>query len=152
MEFKVDFNALPKSRVRYYGGAVLLVGSLLLLIYSIKTFEIFYIVYSLFLSAMSFVHMYEGKGKSTTSLFGKRFLYIDEEKIEFKPQIFEESTVVYWDEIESVDFKTSKIIISTKNKQNVEIDYAKLSYEIVQRLKEVLRAIEKKKHLSEPSL
>jgi hypothetical protein len=96
--------------------------------------------------------MYEGKGKSTTSLFGKRFLYIDEEKIEFKPQIFEESTVVYWDDIESVDFKTTKIIISTKNKQNVEIDYAKLSYEIVQRLKEVLRAIEKKKHLSEPSL
>ncbi len=144
MELKVDLNAMPKSRIRYYVGIVLLISSFILLIYSIKEFEIFYIAYSLFLCAMSFIHIYEAKGKSSASLFGKRFLYVNEKKIEFKPQLFKKSTIVYWDDIVTVDYAATKVIINTKNKQNMEIDYGWFSYEIVQRLKKVLRAIEEK--------
>ena len=147
MEFKVDFNELPKSKNRYYLGFAMLLFSIILFFYSIYTSNLLLTSYFFFLSFMSLGHIYEGGGKSIHSIFGERFLKIDKEKIEFKPKSREKCESIYWNRIESIKFATTKFVINSKENQNTEIEYGKLSYTIVQQLKETLSAIGRQKEL-----
>ena len=94
---------------------------------------------------MGLRHIYEGRGKSINSIFGERFLSVDEEKIEFKEKSRKQSIVIYWDSVESIKFAATKFVINSKEKRKTEIEYGKLSYTVVQQLKETLSTIEKKK-------
>ena len=96
---------------------------------------------------MSLGHIYEGGGKSIRSLLGERFLKVDEEKIEFKEKSRVQSKSIYWNSIESIKFATTKVVINSKENQKTEIEYGKLSYTIVQQLKETLSAIGRQKEL-----
>jgi hypothetical protein len=145
MDFKIDFNELPKSRNVYYLGFAMLTFSIILLFYSIYTTSLYLILYFFFFSINGLRHIYEGSGKSINSIFGERFLSVDEEKIEFKEKSRKQSIVVYWDNVESIKFAATKFVINSKEKKKIEIDYGKLSYAIVQQLKETLSAIEKQK-------
>lgn len=145
MEFKIDFNELPKSKSRYYLGFVELFFSIVLFIYCIYTFNLLFISYFFFFSIMSFSHIYEGSGKSIKSIIGERFLKVDEEKIEFKEKSRKQSETIYWDNVESIKFATSKIVINSKENDKTEIEYGKLSYTMVQELKETLTTIGKEK-------
>ena len=147
MDFKVDFNELPKSKNRYYFGFVLLLFSFIILIYSIYTSNFLLTSYFFFLSLMSLGHIYEGSGKSMRSLFGERFLKVDEEKIEFKEESRGQSKSLYWDNVESIKFATTKIVINSKEDSKIEIEYGKLSYTVVQQLKETLATIGKEKEI-----
>jgi len=145
MELKIDFNKVPKSKYRYYLGFVMLIFSIIVFFYSIYASNLFFILYSLFFSIMSFSHIFEGSGKSINSIFGERFLKVDEDKIEFKEKSRRQSKTIYWNNIESINFATTKVVVNSKENQKIEIEYGKLSYVIVQQLKETLLAIEKQK-------
>jgi hypothetical protein len=145
MELKVDFNQVPKSKNRYYLGFVMLIFSLILFIYSIYTLNFFFISYFFFFSIMSFSHIYESSGKSINSLFGERFLQVNEEKVEFKEKSRKQSKTIYWDNIESIKFATTMILIKSKEDSKIEIEYGKLSYTTVQQLKETLSTLGKGK-------
>lgn len=147
MEFKVDFNELPKSKNRYYLGFVELIFAIILFIYSIYTFNLWFISYFFFFSIMSFLHIYEGSGKSINSIIGERFLKVDEEKIEFKEKSRKQSKSIYWNDIESIKFATTKIEINSKENDKTEIEYGKLSYTIVQQLKDAVATIGKEKEV-----
>ena len=145
MDFKIDFNELPKSRNVCYLGFAMLTFSIILLFYSIYTTSLYLILYFFFFSIMGLRHIYEGRGKSINSIFGERFLSVDEEKIEFKEKSRKQSIVIYWDSVESIKFAATKFVINSKEKRKTEIEYGKLSYTVVQQLKETLSTIEKKK-------
>jgi hypothetical protein len=145
MELKIDFNEVPKSKYRYYLGFVMLFFSIILFIYSIYTLSLFFILYFFFFSVMSFSHIYESGGKSINSIFGERFLKIDEEKVEFKDKTLKQSTTIYRDNIDSIKFATTKILINSKDDSKIEIEYGKLNYTKVQQLKEKLEIFGKEK-------
>ena len=147
MEFKVDFNELPKSKNRFYLGFVLLFFSIILFIYSIYTSSLLLASYFFFFSFMSLGNIFEGSGKSMSSLLGERFLKVDEEKIEFKEKSRMQSKSIYWNDIESIKFATTKIVINSKENDKTEIEYGKLSYTMVQQLKETLATIGKEKEV-----
>ncbi len=145
MNFKIDFNEVPKSKLRYYLGYILLMASLVAFVYSIYASNFYFIFYFFFFSITSLSHIYEGSGKSIHSIFGERFLKIDDIKVEFKEKSRKQSESIYWDNIESIKFVTTKVVINSKDKQKIEIKFEKLNYTVVQKLKETITAIEKQK-------
>jgi len=96
---------------------------------------------------MGLGNIFEGSGKSMSSLLGERFLKVDEEKIEFKEKSRMQSKSIYWNDIESIKFATTKIVINSKENDKTEIEYGKLSYTMVQQLKETLATIGKEKEV-----
>ena len=68
----------------------------------------------------------EGSGKSINSIFGERFLKVDEEIIELKKRV--ESKSIYWDNIESIKSSTSKVLINSKENDKTEIKYLRIIY------------------------
>ena len=145
MNFYVDFNEVPKSKKKYYLGFAMLFFSAVLFVYSFYTSNFLLTAYFFFFSIMSISHIYEGSGKSINSIFGERFLSVNKEKIEFKEKSRKQSVVIYWDSVESIKFATTKFVINSKEKRKTEIEYNKLSYTTVQKLKEILAAIEQQK-------
>ncbi len=153
MEFKVDLNELPQLnqfpnlKFRYYFGVLAIVFSLLLLLYNIHKFHFFFILYSFFLFILGLQLLYEGKGKLINALFGERFVKVNDELIEIKLKSRGKSEVLYWDNIQSINFAPSNITIITKDNRNVKIEYGMLSYTVVQKFKEALTTIAKEKNV-----
>ncbi len=145
MKYEINFNELPKSKYKLYLGYFSLSFSLILLYYSIQTLQTLPGLYFIFFFVQGISSLVEGKGKSINSFWGERFLRIDDEKIEYKLKSRKPATIIYWDDVENIEFSTSKVIIKVKGKDEEQIEYGEFSYSSVQKLKESINSIAKTK-------
>lgn len=93
------------------------------------------------------VHLIEGFGISISKLFGKAYISIEKENIIVKSSIFEKEQRIVWNEIESIEFKPTRIHFIEINKTQINIDYSKLEYEIVLKIKDSLNQFAKEKNI-----
>ena len=148
MELKVNIDKIKKSSFRFYLGILMFLFSIIAVIYSIISSDWFYFLYGIFFGFMSLSHIYEGLGKSLNSLFGKRFITIDEEKIIIKSNTLKEAQIIEWQGIESIKYGVTKIEINEKPDKTIFIDYGDLSYNLVQKIKETILRIAENKRIT----
>ncbi len=96
---------------------------------------------------MSMSYIYEGRGKLLNSIFGKRFINIDEEKINIKLNTFKIAHTIDWKSIESIKYGSTKIEINDKTHKTIFIEYSNLSYNLVQKIKDTISTIGKKREI-----
>ena len=143
MNLIIDLNKIKKSKPRFYFGLVMLLFSIIVFFYSMIVSDWVSTSYSLFFVLVSFNHIYEGKGKLLNSIFGKRFIIIDEERVSIKIKTFKKAQTINWSNIDSIKYGLSRIELKDKKQSLVIIEYGNHSYELVQKIKETLSAIEK---------
>ena len=148
MELKVNIDKIKKSSFRFYFGILMFLFSIIAVIYSILRPDWFYLFYGIFFGFMSLSHIYEGRGKSLNSLFGKRFIAIDEEKIIIKSYTLKEAQIIEWQGIKSIKYGVAKIEINEKPDKTIFIDYSDLSYNLVQKIKETILRIAENKRIT----
>lgn len=101
----------------------------------IKFFDWLYV--SLF-SLNGIVHILGGLGYSIESYFGKAFIEIDEELLNFKLGIFEKQQKVSWRDIESIDYKQSVFKIHKRDNTTETLKISKLDYLSISQIKEAV--------------
>lgn len=93
------------------------------------------------------IHLIEGFGISISKFFGKAYISIDKENIIVKSSIFEKEQRIVWNEIESIEFKPTRILFIKINNTQMNIDYSKLEYEIILKIKESINQFAKEKSI-----
>jgi hypothetical protein len=119
MEFKYDFLQNQKIRWLYIVFGVLWISLSVYsdLIEDKSVFKfIFYFIIGLFIIS-------RGLGVPFEKLFGRKFIYVSDEKISIKLKVLKKGIEVHWDEITSLELWPGKIIITTQNtvKQSADI-------------------------------
>ena len=111
MEFKHDF--LRNQKIRWY---IVIFGVLWIsftvyydLIKDESVFKfIFYLIIGLFVIS-------RGLGVPFEKLFGKKFIYVSEDRLFIKLKVLKKGIELGWDEITSLELWAGKISISTQN-------------------------------------
>jgi len=71
-------------------------------------------------------------------IFGKRYIKITPEEIDYKPKTFKRATKTKWVELKTINFKVNSIELESINSKNLRIKYTNLEYASVQQLKETI--------------
>lgn len=118
MEFKYDFLQNQKIRWHYliFGLLWILLSVYYDLIKDESVFKfIFYLIIGLFIIS-------RGLGVPFEKLFGKKFIYVSDEKISIKLKVLKKGIETSWDEITSLELWPGKIIITTHSKGSQTAD------------------------------
>ena len=75
--------------------------------------------------------------------FGKRFIRITDEKIQYKPKTFKPETTILWENITSIQFKVNKIEFKCNDGKTLNLQYSSMEYSSVQKLKDAISEIAK---------
>jgi hypothetical protein len=111
MEFKHDFLQNQKIRWLYliFGILWILLSVYYDLIKDESVFKfIFYLIIGLFIIS-------RGLGIPFEKLFGKKCIYVSEDKISIKLKVLKKGIEIHWDEITSLELWPGRIKISTRN-------------------------------------
>ena len=150
MELKIDlYKETKKSPIRVMGGVLFLLVAIAGFIVNsykenLKPFMWFFYV---FFALSGISHIVEGLGYRFESLFGKAYIWINDEFISLKPNAFRKVHLIKWNEIQTVDYKLNKFIIQKTDKTTVIIDLSKFEYVLSMKIKEVIFDIGKQKML-----
>ena len=79
-------------------------------------------------------------------IFGKRYIKITPEEIDYKPKTFKRATKTKWVELKTINFKVNSIELQSINGKNLRINYTNLEYASVQELKETIVQIAQNKN------
>lgn len=94
-------------------------------------------LYSLFLFLAGINGFVQGKGKSITTFFGKRYIDITEANVRIKMKTFKEEFSFEWAEIQSLHISPLSIeFVSDEGRKKLPLDY--LDYKTVCQIKEVV--------------
>ena len=110
----------------------------------IKPFE--YLLYGLF-ALNGIVQFVEGLGYPFESLFGKAYIWINDEFISLKSSVFAKKQFVNWDDIQIIDYKLNKFIIEKTDDTILIIDLSKFEYIVNMEIKKVIFDIAKEKNI-----
>jgi hypothetical protein len=152
MEFKKNLleNDEKKSIYRILVGFIFIALSIAW-IYTRYTdnqpIRVFDWLYFGFFALNGTIHLIEGFGIPITLFFGKAYISINKENIIVKSRIFEKEQRIAWNEIVSIEFKPTRILFIIINNTQMNIDYSKLEYEIVIKIKESLNLFAKEKNI-----
>ena len=147
MELFIDLNKTKKSNSKFYFGIIVILFTIISFIYGIFAANWFLIGYSIFLALTGINNLVEGRGKSANSIFGKRFIFINEDKISIKLKTLKAAQTIYWQSIVSIKYGATNIEITDKTNITILIEYSELSYKMVQQIKDSISLIGKKKNI-----
>ena len=147
MELFIDLNKTKKSNSKFYFGIIVILFTIISFIYGIFAANWFLIGYSIFLALTGINNLVEGRGKSANSIFGKRFIFINEDKISIKLKTLKAAQTIYWQSIVSIKYGATNIEITDKTNITILIEYSELSYKMVQQIKDSISSIGKKKNI-----
>lgn len=119
MEYKKKLFELPKRNIfQQIIGYLLIalsfvyIGTFYFQSREIEPFNWFMFIGWLFIGILQVI---QGYGISTSLLFGKTYIIINEQGIILKKISIRKEKRINWDDIESIDYLTQKIILSKKN-------------------------------------
>jgi len=151
MEFKKDLlKKDKKSILKLVLGILFLVISgawIVDRILEYQSFRLFDWFYSGILTLNGIVYTIEGSGLSISKLFGKAFVWIDNDRISIKPGIMDKEQKVYWNAIKTMDYKLNKYHIRQMDNTSITLDLSKLGYALKNEIRETLDSIAKKKNI-----
>ena len=102
----------------------------------------FYMFYFLLISLSLFI---QSKGKHILDYIGKSYLKMDDDSIEFKPEIMrKKATKIHWKNIEEVKVKLFEVHLKLKNGWEI-INLEKLSDDNLKTVKQVFADIREKR-------
>jgi hypothetical protein len=139
-----------KSKLRIIFGFVFIIISVLWIVIRLieeNPIRIFDWFYSIIFSLNGILHIVEGCGISINSYFGKAFIQINEEEIQYKPNIRTREINVKWNKISEIHFKTNRIEIVDQNNSSIEFLYSKLGFAVIQEIKDIIIQISKNKNI-----
>lgn len=149
--FKFNYSSvISKSKWRIIFGLITIsiaIGFAL----SIKPLTLLQVLYSLYFTLLGVIFVFHGLGKDPLILLGQNFIYINDEKIEYKPNRLHKSKVILWNRINTVKIKTASIQLKSFSDESINIEYNHMEYSTIQKLKACIKtyAIEKNINFSE---
>jgi uncharacterized membrane protein len=111
---------------------------------SLSTFDWIYFIVFFFNGTYWLIF---GLGYQVERLFGKAYVRIDNEKIAIKTGIIEKLQEIKWDEIMSINYKSSCFEIKRNNGTDYSIRLSSLEYSTIQEIKNVIKSISKNKNI-----
>jgi len=151
MEFKKDLlKKDKKSILKLVLGILFLVISgawIVDRILEYQSFRLFDWFYSGILMLNGIVYTIEGSGLPISKLFGKAFVWIDNDRISIKPGIMDKEQQVYWKAMKTMDYKLNKYHIRQMDNTSITLDLSKHGYELKNEIKETLESIAKEKNI-----
>lgn len=123
MEYKYDFLSRTGQKKYFF-----IITGLFLAISSIYLFS------ETFSPGLSFIYFvwglsffFEGIGIPPTSLLGKKFILVNEEKIHFKFSLFKKGMLLHTKEIDKIELWPGSILVYFKNEKKEKIDLRELN-------------------------
>jgi len=150
MELKIDLYKEKKKSLFRVGLGILFFSTAItgiIVNYNKETLiPLMWFVYVI-LALSGIVQFVGGLGYPIDSLFGKAYIWINDEFISLKPSALRKEHLIKWNEIQTVDYKLNKFIIQKTDKTTVIIDLSKFEYMVSMKIKEVICDIGKQKML-----
>lgn len=87
------------------------------------------------------VQLLSGLGYSIERLFGKAFIRINSEVINFKIGIFEKESKIAWKDVKSIDYKSNNFKIFMLDNSKKLIGISKLDFSSIIEIKEIVKKI-----------
>ena len=147
MEFYKDLVIAEKSKFRIITGIVYIIISVAWITIKIKegyTIRPFDWIYSGFFSLSGVLKIIGGTGV-LYSIFGKPFIFVDNNKISIKPRVFSKEEQISWNEISNIDHKVNRFIFNTRTNNSITLQLSKLDYSSNIEIKNIISEISKKK-------
>jgi len=142
MEYAIDLlKNSKKSKPRIFFGLAMIVLSLLYIYLKIEDSEpvaIFAWIYSGVFLISGLANILEGFGYSIDKVFGKAYIEINDKEIKIKTDIFIREESISWDNIDKIEYKTNKFLITKKDSTVFTFYLSKFEYAVVQEIKNVV--------------
>ncbi len=92
----------------------------------------------------------ENYGITISSIFGKAFIKLSDDNISYKKDIFSNESVIFWNNIKSIQYHENNLIIKFLSNENESIicSFKDISKEKQQKLKKLLTQIAKNKNIN----
>jgi len=145
---KIDFQKTQKSKMRFYLGILMLLMSafyLFLVIYQDNWYNVFNVIIFFIWGTGVII---ESKGFTLSRLWGEAYLLIDDEKFEFKPKPLKPASILNWNKIDTLKFRTNRVEFIYDTSTLTELEYSRFSYQQVQDIKAVLTSIAEKNNIT----
>ena len=151
MELKLDlYKETKKSIFRIVFGIVFLILAIIGIYIKISRGKVImqfdWLLYGMF-TVNGIMHFVEGLGYRFESLFGKAYIWINDEFISLKPSAFNKGQRINWNEIRSINYKLNKFIIQKTDNTTPIIDLSKFEYVLNMKIKETIIDIAKEKNI-----
>ncbi|MEI6048630.1 MAG: hypothetical protein WCS03_06995 [Bacteroidota bacterium] len=111
------------------------------------TVTILDIVYTAFVGIAGVVFLIDGSGLSISRWFGEAYIKIDMARICIRKNVFSKEWVLFWKEIEQVEFSVIKIKFRLTDNSYRELNYDNLEYEHIQEIKKAINSISGEKNI-----
>lgn len=149
MEYYKNLYPHPKKqKAQLILGIVFIVLSLLWMlnkIYPDNRIHLIDWIYSSIFFLQGVVNILQYFGYNIDEFFGKRFIRITTDEIQYKPKTFKPEIKIQWEDITSIFFKSNYIQLETKDKDITNLYYKNIDYVSVQALKNTITEIANKK-------
>ncbi len=150
MEINEDLLKIEKSKFKIILGILFLIIAIAWII--IKIFEhenigTFDWIYSGIFSLNGILNIIEGIGVSSSRLFGKAYILINDENILIKKNIFDKEKKVFWNEILSIRKMSNNFVFETDNEKSLTINMSKFHYSLVRKINDTVDNIAKGKNI-----
>jgi len=141
--YNLDLTLTTRSNTRIIIGLIMSIVSILWILLRISEGKpgLFDYTYTVIFLLGGIIHIYEGSGKSISSLFGKRYIEINDEKIKIKLNTFSNETAYKWNEIETLDMGSTSVERKDKTGYENIFHLGEFEYKTVKQIKEVIRKI-----------
>ena len=93
------------------------------------------------------VQFLEGFGYQFESLFGKAYIWINDDFISLKSSAFNQAQLINWGEIQCIEYKLNKFVIQKTDDTIQVIDLSKFEYVLNMKIKETIIDIAKEKNM-----
>lgn len=150
MEINEDLLKIEKSKFKIILGILSLFIAILWILIQIVdngTIGIFDSIYSIVFFLNGIVNIIEGRGNSSSMLFGKAYILINDENILLKKTIFDKEKKVCWKEIVSIKWMSNNFVFDTANEKSLTINMSKFHYSLVRKINETVENIAKEKNI-----
>ncbi len=150
MEFYKDFLRIEKSKFKIILGILGILISIIWVIIKCRQNEnltLFDWIYIVFLGLSGVLNIIEGSGVLSSRLFGRAFIFINNDKISIKKSPFSKTDIIYWNEIGAINYKVNCFIFTSKNNFSMNLKLSKLDYSSIRKIKDMISEIAIKKNI-----
>ena len=150
MELKIDlYEEKKKSLFKIIFGILyfLIVIAWIIIVIIGKTINPFNWISIVVFAFGGVVYIVEGLGYRLESLFGKAYIWINDDFISLKSSAFNQTQLINWNEIQCIEYKLNKFVIQKTDDSIQVIDLSKFEYVLNMKIKETIIDIAKEKNL-----
>ena len=139
-----------KSLFRLIVGILFLIGSIYIItdrIIDNKSIRLFDWSFSATFALNGFLHIFGGLGTSIERFFGKAFIQIDTNTINFKLEVYKKVQTIDWQDIQTIGYTPHSFIFQMKDRSTKLFPTTKLDISWVSDMEEIILRIADNKEI-----